>query len=96
LNFGHSEGWSYLSGGIGWAKVTNAVVLETAGSTTGDAIEQTRAINYGGGARWFMKRHVAFSVDVRWYAISPRPATATDPGHARLRRMVLSAGVSFK
>ena len=26
-------------------------------------------INYGGGARWFAKKHMAFSLDVRFYEI---------------------------
>ena len=33
--------------------------------------EPLNTINYGGGARWFIKPHVAFSFDVRFYAINP-------------------------
>ena len=53
FNFGTSDGWSYVSVGAGPAKV-NAV--ESASSS---------AINAGGGARWFLNRHVAVGFDVR-------------------------------
>ena len=43
-----------------------------------------------------MKAHVAFSFDVRFYSINARAATATDPGHEKMRRLVLNAGLSFK
>ena len=36
--------------------------------------EKLKTINYGGGARWFIKSHLAFSFDVRFYAINPGPA----------------------
>jgi hypothetical protein len=43
-----------------------------------------------------MKQHVAFSFDVRFYAIRPQEGTATLPSLARRRLLMLSAGVSFK
>ena len=57
---------------------------------------RTRTLNYGGGARWFNSPHLAFTFDVRFYAISPREATTTVPGYPRAKFMVLSAGVAFE
>lgn len=91
FNFGGRDGWSYLSGGIGRARL---------GLHPRDAdAPRPRAadtLNYGGGARWFVNRRVAFSLDLRFYALSPLPATATEPAMARTTIMVLSAGASFK
>ncbi|MFB3852273.1 MAG: outer membrane beta-barrel protein [Vicinamibacterales bacterium] len=94
FNFGHSRGWSYLSGGIGTSTLRYTVddlPLE-------DGSPGRKTINYGGGARWFARDHVAFSFDVRFYAINPQ---AEDPEQGlldspRMTLLVLSAGVSFK
>jgi len=94
LNFGSGTGWSYLSGGIGrsnWSIVPDGNKL-----LAGDE-EVLKTINYGGGARWFAKSHLAFSFDVRLYAINP--GVASLPGHngsPRTTFMVIGAGVSLK
>ena len=92
LNFGKRNGWSYLSGGLGWAKLTTELQDESLQEPQSNA----RTLNYGGGARWFIKKHLAFSFDVRFYAISPQEATLTRPGTSRTTVMVLSAGVSAR
>ena len=92
LNFGKRDGWSYLSGGIGWASITS----ELSGMPLEDAESRPRAINYGGGARWFIKEHLAFSLDLRFYAISAQEATATRPGYPRVTVMIFSAGISAR
>ncbi len=92
LNFGRDEGWSYLSAGMGTARITT----ERADAPLAGTAERTRALNYGGGARWFNSPRMAFTFDVRFYAISPRLATATVPGYPRAKFMVLSAGVAFR
>ena len=58
FNFGSSEGWSYLSAGAGTARVK-------AGKTASSS-----AINAGGGARWFIRRHIAVGFDLRWHKIA--------------------------
>ena len=58
FNFGSSDGWSYLSLGAGTARVK---AIETGSSS---------AINAGGGARWFMKRHLAIGFDIRVHMIA--------------------------
>ncbi len=41
-------------------------------------------VNYGGGARWFIKHHLAFSLDVRVYEIQPgSPSGRTRAAPAR-------------
>jgi Outer membrane protein beta-barrel domain len=58
FNFGTSDGWSYLSLGAGTARVN---ALETGSSS---------AINAGGGARWFVTRHIAVGFDIRLHRIA--------------------------
>jgi hypothetical protein len=92
FNFGRDEGWSYISGGLGRARLTTKRDdAPIAGTPAG-----TRMLNYGGGARWFNTPHLAFTFDLRFYAISPREATTTVPGYPRAKFMVLSGGVAFK
>ncbi len=94
LNFGSGTGWSYLSGGIG--RSNWSIVPEGRKLLPGDE-EVLKTINYGGGARWFAKSHLAFSFDVRLYAINP--GVASLPGHIgspRTTFMVIGAGVSLK
>jgi len=92
FNFGRDEGWSYVSGGLGSARITTAREDKAAPDTAA----RTRALNYGGGARWFNSPRLAFTFDVRFYAISPREETATVPAYPRAKFMVLSAGVAFR
>jgi hypothetical protein len=92
LNFGGRNGWSYLSGGIGLASFTT----ELDAAPVADAAERTRAFNYGGGARWFAKEHLAFTFDLRFYRINPQEAAVGRPAYGERRMMVFSAGVSLK
>lgn len=92
LNFGGRNGWSYVSGGIGWATFTTG--LED--SPVADATGRTPAINYGGGARWFGKKHLAFTFDLRFYRINPQDAAPGRPAYGGRRMMVFSAGISLK
>jgi hypothetical protein len=94
LNFGNGHGWSYLSGGIGVANW--AVVPEGQEGFPADS-ESLRTLNYGGGARWFAKSHLAFSLDVRFYAIDPgTPFIANQLGSPRTTLMIIGAGISLK
>lgn len=92
LNFGHREGWSYLSAGMG------RLSFETfEGALPPSELPPTKStINMGGGARWFFASHVAFTFDVRFYLTRPETASALFPGRQRSRLMVLSAGLGFK
>ena len=92
LNFGRRMGYSYLSGGLGSAAFT---AERGSAPFAGDA-PRVRAINYGAGARWFAQKHVAFSLDLRFYAISPQAATAARPAFPRETVLVFSAGLSAR
>ncbi len=90
LNFGHREGWSYVSGGMG------PVAFDT--YFDGDIPDGLRenSLNYGGGARWFNRPHLAFTVDVRLYATKPANPTLIVGQRKRQSVMVISAGISIK
>jgi hypothetical protein len=92
LNFGHRNGWSYISGGMfGRSKL----YLERETAPVSDAPNRT-TINYGGGARWFTSDHLAFSVDFRWYSLAEQAASAGIVAQPRTTLLVLSGGISIK
>ncbi|MBJ83876.1 MAG: hypothetical protein CL462_13335, partial [Acidimicrobiaceae bacterium] len=90
FNFGDGDGWSYLSGGLGTSRMTVYKDQPT-------LPEQRSAgtLNYGGGARWFVRPGLALSLDIRIFAISPVEATDTEPGSPRMTRMAFNIGASF-
>jgi hypothetical protein len=93
LNFGNGNGWSYLSGGIGrsvWS------VHPDASEPSAADRERLRTVNYGGGARWFAKKHLAFSFDVRFYGVDPGTPYDGRPGSPRTTLFVIGAGVSIR
>jgi hypothetical protein len=107
LNFGRREGWSYVSGGMGWATLS----VEREDQPYEDAPTRVRSINYGGGARWFAGKHVAFNLDFRFHRIAAQEATAGDvqlvppdeplpltgrPAMPATRLIVLSLGISVR
>ena len=93
LNFGNGNGWSYLSGGIGLT--TWSLVPEGAQPL---AIDETRrrVINYGGGARWFVKKHLAVSFDVRLYQVNASAPQSGFPGSPQTRLLIIGAGISVR
>ncbi len=93
FNFGTGRGWSYISAGI--ARSTRSLIPAGRAPFPADS-EKLKTINYGGGARWFAKTHVAFTFDVRFYAINPGSPYRTFPASPRTRLMVIGAGVSIK
>jgi hypothetical protein len=92
FNFGHRNGWSYISGGIG----RSTLYVEREDAPVSDAPGR-RTFNYGAGARWFTNHHIAFCVDLRWYSVAPQPPT---PGggvaQPRTTLMVVSAGIGVR
>lgn len=91
LGFGHGEGWSYLSAGAGAVSVRSDTDTDPATEAP-----WTLAVHYGGGARWFLSEHVAFALDLRFWALTPRAATPTRVSGAATTRIALGAGVSFR
>ena len=94
FNFGHRDGWSYISGGLGSATLATEAPLTTGVVEAGASGRKT--INYGGGARWFVKQHLAVSLDLRFYAVSPLVGTTEARGYPRMTVMVFSGGVAFR
>lgn len=92
LNFGHRNGWSYLTAGMG----PLSFVTYTGDTKPTDPAPRKRTLNMGGGARWFSNAHVAFTFDVRYYLTRPEDPIAGYPGRQRVKLTVLSAGISFK
>lgn len=92
INFGHRNGWSYISGGVfGRSKL----YVDRADAPATNA-PQRKTLNYGGGARWFTSDRIAFSVDFRWYSVSDQPATATLIAQPGTTLLILSGGISIK
>jgi hypothetical protein len=92
LNFGHRNGWSYISGGMFGR---SQLYADRADDPATDA-PYRKTLNYGGGARWFTTDHIAFAVDFRWYSVAEQPATATLIAQPRTTLLVLSGGISIK
>ena len=92
LNFGHRNGWSYISGGMfGRSKL----YLESETAPVSGAPYRT-TVNYGGGARWFTRDRLAFSVDFRWYSVAEQPAAAGIVAQPRTTLLVLSGGIAIR
>jgi hypothetical protein len=93
FNFGTGRGWSYISGGLGrtqWSVIPD-------GEAPGPAdVAWLRTFDYGGGARWFIKAHLAFAFDVRFYAVDPGAPQGGLPGSPRATQLVAGAGISLK
>jgi hypothetical protein len=92
LNFGNGSGWSYLSAGLG--QTTWSLAPADLGEYPPNS-DKLKTLNYGGGARWFIKPHVAFSFDVRFYAIGPGFAYIF-PATPRTTLLIIGAGISVK
>jgi hypothetical protein len=97
VNFGHRYGWSYISGGLGRARVRSEV-SRPATSTSPSAVEigWVQSINYGGGARWFINDHIAFNLDLRWHKLPNVDATTTSAAAGKASLIVAGGGISIK
>ena len=96
INFGRKQGWSYLSAGLGISRVTSRA--DAAGSSP--AVETPEAwnsaLNFGGGARWFMKPRLGAGFDVRFVKLGSRSATELLPAAKRTQVWNISAGISIQ
>lgn len=96
LNFGRKLGWSYISAGLGRTRVTSR--NEAIGTTPEFIVPEAwnQAINFGGGARWFMKPHIGAGFDIRFVKLGSRTPTATLPSAKRTQQWTVSAGISIQ
>ena len=90
FNFGHRQGWSYITAGIG------PLAFDTYLAETVPDRPRKLTVNAGFGARWFNTEHVAFSLDLRLYLAPPILQTGLVGGRDRQTLMVLSGGISLK
>lgn len=96
LNFGRRLGWSYISAGLGRTKVDSRA---DAMDTTPEIVVPTawnQAINFGGGARWFMKPHLGAGFDIRFVKLGSRSPTDVLPSAKRTQQWTISAGISIQ
>lgn len=93
FNFHGSNGWSYISGGIGPSQWQ---IVPDGQATTAADEERLRTVNYGGGARWFIRKHLAFSLDVRIWQVDPGQPHSGFPGSPRGNLLLMSAGISMR
>jgi hypothetical protein len=93
LNFGHRNGWSYISGGLFGV---STLYLDRADAPA-TSVPRRRTLNYGGGARWFTNQHIAFSVDFRWYSVAQQPPNAAGALlQPRTTLLILSGGIGIR
>lgn len=92
MNFGHRDGFSYISAGMG------PMVFETwtEDRIPDEAVRRPTTLNFGGGARWFNTARLAFTFDVRFYETKPANTTLTRAGRERRRLLILGAGISIR
>jgi len=93
FNFGGGDGWSYLSGGVG---VSTLWITPDDAETLPADNERLVTVNYGGGARWFVGKHVAFTFDVRFYQLDSGTPALGFPGSPRTKFLILGAGISLR
>lgn len=97
LNFGHRLGWSYVSGGVGAAKVSSeARVAATTGVAREVAGEWSRSLNVGGGARWFVNDRVGVGFDLRWHQLGGVSAMSLRDAAPRETLLSISVGLSLQ
>lgn len=87
FNFGSRDGWSYLSAGLGTGSVNTHATNTTPGEQKSGSL---RSINFGGGARWFIKPRLAFSLDLRAHRL------AAGDGTPRVGVFAVGAGLSIR
>jgi hypothetical protein len=96
FNFGTSEGWSYLSGGAGVADITGRVSGMEEAEVTATRSGFVLDLNVGGGARWFITRHVAVGFDLRLHRLGSGRAEEGVAGTPSTMLLLASAGLSLK
>jgi hypothetical protein len=99
LNFGHEGGWSHVSAGVGPLEYTSSLSPAPPPVPSGGDDEESAyawTLNAGGGARWFLARHVGVGFDVRFYLTRAAPQTATSAGRETARVVLISVGMTIK
>ncbi len=101
FNFGTVDGWSYLSAGVGRGSIETQSTAPAGADQVPTVVTRSSggvmSINYGAGARWFLKRHVAFGFDVRLHRLSPGGGNGTaGPATPRASFFAATVGLSLR
>jgi hypothetical protein len=98
LNFGHEDGWSHVSGGLGPLKFTNTMTPPPVLPVPQPEAEAPYllTLNAGAGARWFLSRHFAVGFDIRFYFTRASEGAPGVAGREAARLTMLSVGVTIK
>jgi hypothetical protein len=96
INFGRRFGWSYLSAGYGPTRVDSSAAAIGMLPAVSAPDRWNPALNFGGGARWFMKRHIGASFDLRFTKLSSRAATDTSQFAKRTQIVNLLVGICLQ
>ena len=94
MNFGQK-----LTGYLGRARRSNVTSrVDAVGTTLASLVPEAwnSALNFGGGAKWFMKQHLGAGFDVRFVKLASRSPTATLPSAKRTQMWTISAGISIQ
>jgi hypothetical protein len=96
INFGHKLGWSYLSAGVGTTRISASA--DATADLPAVVLPETwnQALNFGGGARWFMKRRFGAGFDVRFIKLGSRAASGDIPAARRTQMITFSAGITLQ
>ena len=96
INFGTSQGWSYLSGGVGAGSLKGRFEGGTAGGEDERESDTLLTVNFGGGARWFFSRHLALGFDLRLHRLGAGAAADGTPLTPAVFLGSASVGFSIK
>lgn len=96
FNFGTTNGWSYLSAGIGTGDVQGRFTSAPDGATVSQRSGAVLAMNVGGGARWFVTRHLAVGFDLRLHHLGSGGGQDGAAGTPSTMVVLASAGLSVK
>ena len=93
INFGTGNGWSYLSAGLGAGRLESEVASTSAARAGTGTL---RAINFGGGARWFLGNHLGVGFDVRFHRLAAGQIEGAVTQTPRQTAMTAAVGISLK
>jgi hypothetical protein len=94
VNFGHRLGWSYVSAGYGAAQVDSDAAAIGDSPPANANSGWVPSVNFGGGARWFIREHFGLGFDARWHRL---PAREVPGGTAHSQLLfVLGVGLTFQ
>jgi hypothetical protein len=96
INFGTSNGWSYISGGAGAGHLRGRLNGDDGGAGVSRSSGGRMTINVGGGARWFVSRHIGIGFDLRAHRIAGDAGSPGEIGTPAAFVASASVGLSLR